>query len=63
MQLPCRLQHTDHPCVDLAEPAPTPSFWGSALCLVHLQARSQFPTLETLLSAHPSHMQDLWIQD
>lgn len=35
-RLPYRLPRTAHPCAGLAGPAPTPSSWGSALCLVHL---------------------------
>lgn len=38
-QLVCRLQHTGCLCVGLAESAPTPSSWSSALCPVHLQSR------------------------
>lgn len=38
-QLPCMLQHTFRRCAGLAEFAPTPSFWGSAPCLVHLQSK------------------------
>lgn len=39
MQFPCKLRHTVCPCAGPAEPAPTPSSRGSALCPAHLQSR------------------------
>lgn len=51
--LPCRWRRTEHRSADLAAPAPTPSSWDSALCLVHLKCINHFDYITVL--------QALWI--